>query len=969
MEYGFELIRERRIEELGSDAKLYRHVKTGAQLLSMANTDTNKVFGISFKTPPKDSTGIAHILEHSVLCGSRKYAAKDPFVQLLKGSLQTFLNAMTYPDKTVYPVASQNLNDFYNLVDVYLDAVLHPLITPETFLQEGWHYEIDDKTGILSYKGVVFNEMKGVYSSPDSLLYESSQNSLFPDTTYGLDSGGNPEVIPELDYAGFKAFHETYYHPSNARLFFWGDDDPEKRLLLSAEYLDEFEHREIDSSISPQTTFSKPVELIRPYSAGEEEKDDHHITLNWLLPEVSDLTLVMGLNILSHLLVGTPAAPLRKVLIDSGLGDDITGCGLETELRQMYFSTGLKGVKGKNVHKVAPLIERTIDETASTGFGVDLIEASMNTLEFNLRENNTGRTPRGLTVMLRALTTWLHDGNPLDIIAYESILANLKSETAKDERYFEKLLTRHFIQNRHRSTVILQPDQAHAELVASREREGLKNHQASLTEDGLAKIAAENERLIKLQNTPDTLEELAKIPTLSVVDMEKKNKPIPINTTADGGFEIIYHDLFTNNIAYLDLGFNLDVLTEEELPYLALLSQAFTDMGTDKEDFTSLIRRIGKKTGGIYPSLLLSSTRHPEKPATYLHLRGKCMADQVPAMLDIYRDILLNLNLDDRERMLQIALESMTAAESALIPSGHLVTNDRLRSQFTLSGQLVEKTSGIEFLLFLRKVIPAISENWQEISARLKGVLSKIVNRDNMHCNVTLDSANWEKIRPALNNFIGDLPSSERKRLLWNSSFSTAHEFLTAPGQVQYVGKAARIRKHGAPVAGSDLVVTRYLRTAWLWEQVRVQGGAYGAVVTLGQYSGLLSMVSYRDPQVDRTLDVYDKTAGYLKDLSVDSCDLERAIVGAIGDIDAYRLPDAKGYVSLVRHLTGKDPDELQRIRNEVLSTKPGDFNDFGDRIAAIKESGVVVILGSKEHLDASLFATEHPDVKRTELL
>lgn len=440
--HGFQLFRDQDIPELNTRAKLFRHVKTGAELLSLENDDENKVFGITFRTPPTDATGVAHILEHSVLCGSRKYPVKEPFVELLKGSLQTFLNAFTYPDKTCYPVASQNLQDFYNLIDIYLDAVFYPRLTPHIFQQEGWHYELENPDDPLIFKGVVFNEMKGAFSSPDRMLAEYSRHSLFPDTTYGLQSGGHPQHIPDLTYAQFKTFHQSYYHPSNARIFFYGDSPAEDRLRLVNDYLEDFEPLEIDSAVRLQPCFDQPKHIEHFYAvsqdAGAGKKD--MVTVNWLLAETSDPETNLALHVLEHILIGMPASPLRKALIDSGLGEDLAGVGLEDELRQMYFSTGLKGINVQSANQVEALILQTLTRLAEEGIDPHTIEAALNTIEFRLRENNTGDFPRGLLLMLRSLTAWLYNGDPLALLAFEAPLASIKARLADDGTYFEDMI-------------------------------------------------------------------------------------------------------------------------------------------------------------------------------------------------------------------------------------------------------------------------------------------------------------------------------------------------------------------------------------------------------------------------------------------------------------------------------------------------------------------------------------------------
>src|SRR6516164_4378707 len=481
---GFKLLREHALTEFNSTARLYRHAKTGTELLSLVNDDENKVFGVTFRTPPRDSTGVAHILEHAVLCGSRKYPVKEPFVELMKGSLNTFLNAMTFPDKTCYPVASQNLRDFYNLIDVYLDAVFYPLITPNAFRQEGWHYELDAIDERLVYKGVVFNEMKGSYSSPDDRLNEFSQRSLFPDTIYGLDSGGDPRHIPDLTYADFKSFHRRYYHPSNARLFFYGDDNPDKRLRLLDSWLRAFDPIAVDSTVTLQKRFSAPQRLMRTFAAdaGKSEADRKGMaTVNWMFDQIPDAETDLGINILEHILIGTSASPLRKAMVDSGLGEDIAGRGLDDQLLQPMLSVGLKGIDPSAADRVEALVVETLRALVDKGIDRMTVDASLNTVEFRLRENNFGSFPRGIAALLRSLKTWLYDRDPLAPLAFEAPLRSLKTRIAEGEPYFENLIARNLLDNPHRTTLTLRPDPEEAERKAAVERQRLDAARAAMS--------------------------------------------------------------------------------------------------------------------------------------------------------------------------------------------------------------------------------------------------------------------------------------------------------------------------------------------------------------------------------------------------------------------------------------------------------------------------------------------------------
>jgi Zn-dependent M16 (insulinase) family peptidase len=994
--HGFEFVREATIPELNTRARIWRHVRTGAELLSMENDDENKVFGINFRTPPADSTGLPHILEHVVLAGSEKYPLKDPFFELVKGSLATFINAMTGSDMTVYPAASTNLQDFYNLLEVYADAVFHPLLSPEKLAQEGWHYELDAADAPLSFKGVVFNEMKGAYSSPDNLLGRYSQQSLFPDTPYGFDSGGDPTVIPDLTYEQFKRFHETYYHPSNAVIYFYGDDDPTERLRRMDGYLSRFEAIAVDSAVPLQPAFDAPRVVRFPYGAGEQESDDEapkaFVEVNWLLPEYKDTALVMALEILSHALLDTPASPLRKALIDSGLGEDVIG-GLSTQTRQMTFSAGLKGVVPADVERVEPLILDTLSALAQDGFDPDMIAASLNTIEFALRENNTGRFPRGLALMFRALATWLHDGDPLAPLAYEAPLAAVNARLAAEPACPQALIRRYLLDNAHRVTVILEPDPDLNRRLEEAERARLDRTRARMSAAD-AQAVIDNARALKeRQNAPDAPEALAALPSLKRGDLEPDHKPIPIQVDGTGAGEqggrgageiaspsrVVFHDLFTNGIVYLDLGLDLRALPAELLPYAGLFGQALLEMGTETEDFVKFSQRIGRSTGGIYPTTLIAPVVEENagerasrgaggqvplplggarggsaSSVAYLILRGKATLERAPELLGILRDALLTPRLDNRERFRQIVLEAKAGAEAGLIPGGHQVTNSRLRAHFHPAYRVAELIDGVENLFFLRRLAERVESDWPGVLADLEATRRALVNRAGLIANVTLDETGYGSFAPLLADFLGGLPASSFVAPAWNLADLPRHEGLAFPAQVNYVGKGANLYDLGYTLDGSIAVINNLLRTGYLLQKIRIQGGAYGAFATFSPLSGVYTYLSYRDPNLTGTLGHYDATAEFLRGLELSDDELTRAIIGAIGAIDAYQLPDAKGFTSLTRYLTGETDERLQKFRDEVLSTTMADFRALADALEQVNAAGDVVVLGSREALEAA---------------
>ena len=959
MSKAFNLVREEKIPELNSVAKLYVHKRTGARLLSIINDDENKVFSINFRTTPSDSTGVPHILEHSVLNGSEKYPIKEPFVELLKGSLATFVNAFTSPDKTCYPVASQNIQDFYNLIDVYMDAVLHPLISQQTLMQEGWHYEIENPSDRLTYKGVVFNEMKGVYSSPDSVLRTRVMQSLFPKHLYGLAFGGDPRYIPDLTYENFRSFWETYYHPSNSFIYFYGNDDPEKRLKLMEGYLKGYKKKKVKSAVKDAKPFRGPKKVEYFYTAGDDQdiEKKNFLVLNWKLPDTSDAVLNYSLRILGHILIGTPASPLRKALIDSGLGEDLAGAGLQTELRYVLFSAGLKGTRKRHARKIEKLILDTLESLVRDGIDPDMVAASMNTLEFRLRENNTGSYPVGIALMQRVLTTWLHDEDPFKLLAFEGPLNDIKNKLTANPRYFEELIQIHLLDNPHRTTLRLTPDPELGRRLEEDEKARLAKIRESLSESQIAELVENTKKLKLRQETPDAPEAVEKLPVLKLQDLEKKSNTIPIEVLESQNAEVLYHDLFTNGIVYLDLGFDLHALPKELVPLTEIFARALLETGTEKEDFVKLSQRIGKSTGGIYSTTVTATSLNTRESIVKLFLRGKATVAQSGELLNIMQDILLRANLDNRERIKQLVMEEKADLEAGLVPSGHMFVNQRLRAQFSESGWAKDQMSGIGYLFALRELETDVQKRWKSVLKKLETMRELLINRNTLICNVTLDSTNWAAFQPQLHSFLAVLPAKDIRMEPFGVQPQQRKEGLAIPAQVNYVGKGANLYDLGYRRDGSAQVISGYLQLAYLWEKIRVQGGAYGGYSVFDDSSGVLTFLSYRDPNVASTLMSFDGAANFLKNLDASRLsdhELIKAIIATIGDLDAYQLPDAKGYTSMLRHLTGRTDEIRQKTRDEVLSTNGEDFIAFGEVLEKVAQSDAVEVLGSQSAIESA---------------
>ncbi|MBQ4615868.1 MAG: insulinase family protein [Mailhella sp.] len=945
--HGFTLLREESIRETGGIVRLWKHDRTGAELLSVCNDDENKSFGVAFRTPPKDSTGVAHILEHSVLCGSDKYPVKEPFVELLKSSLQTFLNALTFPDKTCYPVASCNLQDFYNLVDVYLDAVFHPRIDENVLRQEGWHIEADDADGPWAFKGVVFNEMKGVYSSPDSVLMEECQHAVFPDMLYSLDSGGDPAVIPSLTYEAFREFHSAYYHPSNARFFFWGDDPEEGRLAKAAEFIDPYERRLVESEVPLQPRLAMPRKVEAAYAASEEEGGDKaHVAVNWLLCESRETEEMFVLNMLEHIISGLPGSPLRKALMDSGLGEDISGCGLESDLRQAYFSMGLRSIDADKADEVERIMLDTLASLAEEGVPAPAVEAALNSLEFMLRENNTGSFPRGLSAMFRSLADWLYDGDAFAPLAWEKPLASIKERLASGEPVFENAIRRWFLENTHRVTVLLVPDASLADTRQAEEDARIEAMRSAMDREERQQVVALAAELRAAQIAPDSPEALDSVPSLSKEDLPTENKLIPCAAEQSSGLDVVLHELDTTGILYARFAFGLDAVPAGLLPLVPLYARALTELGTKRRDYVELGFDISAQTGSLGAGPVILPHAADASVVSYLSLSGKCTAEKIGRMTELMEEILSEPDFDNRERFAQMVLEEKARMEQAAVPSGHMLVNTRLNGRLSLVGRISEEMNGVNALFYARDLFRRVEEDWTSVSADLRTLHELIVRRDALKLSLTADACLIASARTVLEKLALSLPQRPLPAARIELPVLPGAEWLSAPAQVNYTGLGLSMNATGYTYSGSLAVIMRHLRMGYLWDRVRVQGGAYGCFARYGRATGSFTFASYRDPNVENTLKVYRGTADYLGNLSLSDADITRAIVGAIGDVDTYMLPGAKGAAAFSRWMSGETDEERQRIRDEILSTRLADFHDFAPYLAEALKDAVPCVLG-----------------------
>jgi hypothetical protein len=950
---GFKLIQKETIEELNSLAMVFEHEKNGAEVLVMENDDDNKVFSATFRTPPKNDHGVAHIMEHSVLCGSKKYPVKEPFMEMVKGSLQTFLNAMTYPDKTMYPVASRNAKDFRNLMSVYLDAVFYPHITEEIFMQEGWHHEMEADDQAIVYKGVVYNEMKGVFSSPESILDRYLDHSLFPDSPYGFESGGDPKSIPDLTYQEFKEFHEKYYHPSNCRLFFYGDGDTLEYLqFVNDKYLQDFERAQVDSSIPLQKTFSSPKrEVIHyPVSEGESLDKKTFVSMGMKLGLSTDHEHCMGMSILSYLLLGTSASPLRKALMDSNLGSEIIGGGFDDHRAETVFAVGLKGSEEENEEQILDLIFSTLKGLVENGIEEDMIQSAVNSIDFKLREANFGGFAKGIVYNIQALGSWLYDEDPLIHLRYDEQMQKIKTESKN--RYFEKLIEQNLLNNKHQSVLIAKPQPGLAGEAESEMKDKLGQLKNSLNDDEKQDLVKKTKALQELQMTPDSPEALATLPMLDLSDINRSSESFPLEIKKESSPCILYHDLFTNNIAYTQIGFNTQGLAMDQIQYLPLLGRLVMGMGTNKRSYVEMSQRIGIHTGGIRPWHFSSSPiDNREEIISYLFFSGKGLMEKLDDLFDIFKELFAELNFSNHKRLVEIIRSSKADMEDSIVPHGNQYVLSRLKSYHSKLGQFDEYIDGITYYRFLQDLLKRVEKDPGEVAEKFMTTAKTIFSRQNVLINLTGEEKHYalfEKQIDALMDIFPDTPSTPQD-LQFSSEFEN-EGFLTA-STVQYVGKGANLYDMGFQHSGQFDVLKSLLGTSFLWDRVRVRGGAYGSSSTFDLYSGDFNFVSYRDPNLGETLDVYDEATDYLKQLDLSEAELNKLIIGCVGHLDPPFTSDRKGTISMIEHLTGRNHSMKQKHRDEMLSTQVEDLKAFAPLFQEIKEKGKVCVLGNEEKI------------------
>lgn len=961
---AYELKDKQELTELNSTGYLLEHKKTKARLVLLENEDDNKVFSIGFRTPPKDSTGVAHIVEHTVLCGSREFPLKDPFIELAKGSLNTFLNAMTYPDKTVYPVASCNAKDFQNLMHVYLDAVFYPNIYKEEkiFRQEGWHYELENTDAPLKYNGVVYNEMKGVFSSPDQLLYRDIQHSLFPDTAYGVESGGDPETIPDLTYEDYLEFHRKYYHPSNSYIYLYGDMDMEEKLnWLDENYLSNFDYLQVDSEIGKQQPFDGMQEKYGFYSVteGEDTEGKAYFSYNVLAGESLDRELYRVLRVLDHVLVESEGAPLKQALLDAGIGSEIKST-YEGSIRQMYFSVIAKNVRMEQKQEFLDIIRNTLADLVRDGLNERSLLAAINAMEFQYREADYGSYPKGLMYGLQIFDSWLYDDSkPFIHICANDIFEFLKKQVGTG--YYESVIQKYFLENKHVTFVSVQPKVGLTARMDQEEAERLEKYRVSLSAAEREEIVKATKELKKYQEEPDAPEKLSCIPLLAREDITKETRAFHNEEKRMAGYPALHHDVFTNGINYIRLSF--DVLDlKEYAPYIALLADLTGYVDTDRHDKLELGNEILLHAGGTSFSAATYEKRGGSGFRMCLEAEAKVLYPETGKILDLFGEMMLTSHLDDGKRLQEVIGELRSYKRMSLQSAGHSTAAWRAMSYLKERCYYVEQMKGISYYDFLSDLEDHFEARKDNLIAVLKALAECIFTKERLMICVTADRDGYEVLEKESGRLLEVLPEHVEAAVpepVWKLPEIQENEGFRTAGKVQYVARAGQFSDKGISYNGVFKVVRTILDYDYLWNEVRVKGGAYGVKCAFLD-SGIGFLSSFRDPNLSETDQVYQGVPDYLRNYDADERDMMKYIIGTISSLDIPLTPRDQGDRSYAAYMTGTTQEDKQRERDEVLAADPAKVRETAAMVEAVLSDARICALGSEEKIGQSGKLFEH---------
>ena len=955
--YGFMLVEKKFVEEVNTECLLFKHDKSGARLLKVSNDDPNKLFNIAFKTAPENDYGTPHILEHALLNGSKNFPVKSPFDVLMQGSLNTFLNAMTGADITTFPVASMNNKDYFNLMHVYLDAVFNPLIysDPRILEQEGWHHELNSKDEPVTYKGVVYNEMKGSFSSPERELDYQINKILFPDNTYGVESGGYPTEIPKLTYEYFINFHKKYYHPSNSYILLYGNADLNQELeFINLEYLSKYDVSNEKVEIPLQKPFDATKEAEKTYAVpeGALTKDQTFLSLSFVAGKSTDRALCMTFDVLTEALVNHESAPIRLALREAGIGRDVRATF--NEAQQNVFQITVQNANPEDKDRFKEIVYSTLEKVSEEGFDKLMIEGILNRMEFRLKEGNSAQ--KGLMCLMMTYQSWFFADDPLLGLEFNKPLA--EANKALTTSILQETVEKYLITNPHALLMVLKPEPGLQAKIDAANVAELKAFKASLDEKQIEELVEETASLVEYQKKEDTPEALATIPMLELSDIGKEIEWFGVSEKSVSEVPVLQYDDFTNNIIYVGLYFDIRALPQDLIPYASLLSSVLGKLSTENYSYGDLDNALNINTGGFnaYTTTFLENKSDDNVLPKFV-VSSKATIEKTDKLFELTGEIVNRSKFMDTERLKELITRQHSQVESNVKNNGLNFAITRLRSYYSNSGEFNELSNGLEYYWFLTDLVKNFEKNSTQIEEKLAETAHLLFNSKNLTGTATCNEKDYPAFAEGMKKLLDDLPEGEGNLNNWKFEIAKKNEGLLTASKVQYVVEGYDFKKLGYDYNGKMRVLNQVLSTDWLQNQVRVIGGAYGGFAGISS-NGNVFFASYRDPNLKETLETYSKTPSFLNDFNADEKTMTRFIIGTISDLDQPMNVSSKGNTAFQYYFEKTTPDQLKAEREAVLTTTNEDIKSMSKMVQDILDQDVICVYGNEEKIkeNKSLF-------------
>ncbi len=948
--HGFKLVEKKFVEEINAECLLFTHEKSGARLLKIANDDPNKMFNIAFKTAPENDYGMPHILEHSLLNGSKNFPVKSPFDVLMQGSLNTFLNAMTGSDITTFPVASMNNKDYFNLMHVYLDAVFNPMVISDKriFEQEGWHYELNSKDAPITYKGVVYNEMKGAYSSPARELNYHIYKILFPDNTYGVESGGYPTDIPKLTYENFVKFYKKYYHPSNSYIMLYGNADLNKELaFIDSEYLSKYDKLDEKIEIPLQKPFDKMKETEKTYAVpeGAPTENQTYLTLSFVAGESIDRSLCMTFDVLTQALVNHESAPLRLALQEAGIGKDVSASF--DEAKQNVFQITVKNANPEDKDKFKEIVFNTLDKVSKEGFDKSMIQGIINRMEFNLKEGDSA--DKGLTYFMMAYQPWFFANDPFLGLEFNKPLSDVKKALSTD--LLQQTVKKYLISNPHSLLMVFKPEPGLQAKLDDETTNELKAYKASLSDAELDTLVDETKELIDYQKKEDSPEALATIPMLQLSDIDTNIEWYPVTEKTVSEVPVLHYNDFTNDILYVNLYFDMKTLPEDLIPYAQLLSSVLGKLSTENYSYGELGNQLNIYTGGFSTSAsLYLKNQSDDQLLPKFVVSSKATIENSDKLFELVEEILNKSNFKETDRIKELITRLQSRIDANVKSNGINYAMTRLESYFSNSGMFHEQTGGLDYYRFITDISKNFDANSEDIENNLLKTAQLLFSKQNLVAGVTCEDKDYAAFSEGMGKLVATLPENDAVKNDWKFDLKKKDEGLLAASKVQYVIQGYDFSKLGYQYSGKMQVLKQVLSTDWLQNQVRVIGGAYGGYAGFAP-NGNVYFASYRDPNLKGTLEIYAKTPDYLSNFEADNKTMTRFIIGTISGLDQPMVVSDKGALAFRRYFEKTTPEYKKAEREAVLTTTPDDIKSMSKLVEDILKQDAICVYGNEQKI------------------